>query len=115
MGDAANFVNFRTEEHKTPTVLRPPGAPLAKNTTAPWDPMIPRGPSGLHATSFPAGIVTPSGSLAGIPRSPGQDTTSHRRAKSRGKEGAEIGAPSAKEEEPIAIATGIAMKRVPSA
>lgn len=42
-GDVATFVTFRTEENRTPSVLCPPGGPLSKNTTALWDPMIPRG------------------------------------------------------------------------
>jgi hypothetical protein len=44
-----------------------------------------KGPSGFRTRILAAGIVTPSGSLAGVPRSPGQDATSHRRAKSRWK------------------------------
>jgi hypothetical protein len=47
--------------------------------------IIPKGPSGSHTTTYPAGIPAPSRSVAGEPCSTGQDATSHRRAKSRSK------------------------------
>jgi hypothetical protein len=42
-------------------VRRPPRAPASKNTAAPWDPMIPRGPKGLHARIFQPASLPPQG------------------------------------------------------
>jgi hypothetical protein len=83
MVDGATLINLRAEEHRTPTLLRPTVTPFSMNTTAPWDPMIPKGPSGWYAMSFPIGIAASIGTVAGESRSTGQDATSHRRAKSR--------------------------------
>lgn len=58
---------------------------LHKNRRAPWEPSIPRGPSGSRTKRRPADIPAPLQVSRRETLSTGQDATSHRNGKSRGK------------------------------
>ena len=66
-----------------------------RNETAPWGPVVPKGPLGSHTRSVPAGIAALSRSVAGVPLSPGQDANSRPRTKSRRKDSSQRSAVSA--------------------